>query len=200
MAPSEQGTTGTTPPGIRPADAADAAALSELAERTFRDTFAAMNTAEDMDLHCRRSFSPAIQAAEIADPAILTLVADAQGVLVAFAQLYVRGAPPAGVAMAPAAELRRIYVDAPLHGSGLARRLLDRVVAAAVERGAKVLWLGVWERNPRAIRFYRRAGFSEAGEHVFTVGTDPQRDLVMARALAAPLPPAGVSLQRTRSA
>jgi ribosomal protein S18 acetylase RimI-like enzyme len=50
-------------------------------------------------------------------------------------------------------------------------------------RGSDVAWLGVWERNPRAIAFYRKMGFAECGEHVFTLGHEPQRDVVMARKL-----------------
>jgi ribosomal protein S18 acetylase RimI-like enzyme len=51
-------------------------------------------------------------------------------------------------------------------------------------RGSDVVWLGVWERNPRAIAFYRKFEFREAGEHVFPVGNDPQRDIVLVRPLA----------------
>lgn len=168
---------------VRPAVAADAAALSELAERTFRDAFSALNSAENMNLHCAISFSPAIQAAEIADPGILTLVAGSPGRLVAFAQLHLRDEAPACVPVSPAVELHRIYVDRSLHGSGLARQLMAMVLEAAADHGAKCVWLGVWEHNPRAIRFYESLGFSEVGDHVFRLGTDPQRDLLMARSL-----------------
>ena len=170
---------------IRPAVAADATGLSELAERTFRDAFSTLNTAENMDLHCASSFSPAIQAAEIAHPEIHTVVAGLHGRLVAFAQVHLRPEPPDCLSVAPSVELRRIYVDRELHGSGLARDLMAYVLQTATKHGAKAVWLGVWERNPRAIRFYQRLGFSEVGDHVFAVGTDPQRDLVMVRSLTA---------------
>jgi ribosomal protein S18 acetylase RimI-like enzyme len=49
-----------------------------------------------------------------------------------------------------------------------------------------VVWLGVWERNPRAIAFYRKFGFREVGTHVFPLGNDPQRDIVMARPVRIP--------------
>ena len=61
----------------------------------------------------------------------------------------------------------------------------DAVVDALLERGCDVVWLGVWERNPRAISFYRKVGFAEVGEHVFQLGSDPQRDVVMALTLDA---------------
>ncbi len=165
---------------VRPAAAADAADLSELAERTFRDAFSALNTAENMDLHCASAFSPAVQAAEIADADIDTVVAESGGRLVAFAQVHLRSKPPGCVSVSPSVELRRIYVERSFHATGLARDLMAHVLAAAEAHGAAV-WLGVWEHNPRAIRFYQRLGFSEVGDHVFVVGADPQRDLVMVR-------------------
>lgn len=170
---------------LRPAVAADAADLSELAERTFRDAFSALNTAEDMNLHCASAFSPEMQAAEVANPGIHTVVAESDGTLVAFAQVHLRSKPPDCVSVSPAIELRRFYVDRRFHGTGLARELMAHMLDAAQVRGAAALWLGVWEHNPRAIRFYRGFGFSEVGDHVFVVGTDPQRDLVMVRRLTA---------------
>jgi GNAT superfamily N-acetyltransferase len=170
---------------VRPAVAADAADLSELAERTFRDAFSALNTAENMDLHCASAFSPAAQAAEIANADIHTVVAESDGRLVAFAQVHLRSNSPGCVPVSPSVELRRIYVERSFHGTGLARDLMARVLAAAEAHGAAVVWLGVWERNPRAIRFYQGCGFSEVGDHVFVVGADPQRDLVMVRSLNA---------------
>ena len=168
---------------IRPAVPADAAELSALAERTFRDAFAALNTAANMDLHCAGAFSPAIQAAEIADPELRTLVAEAQGRMVAFAQVHLQPEPLEGVPIGSAVELRRIYVEQRFHGTGVAHDLMAHVLQMATEHGAEAVWLGVWEHNPRAIRFYQRLGFSEVGAHVFVLGTDPQRDLVMVRRL-----------------
>ena len=166
---------------IRPALPSDAQNLSELAERTFRDAFSALNTPEDMDLHCATAYTPALQSAEIADPDVLTLVAESRGALVAYAQLRLHSATPACVDISPAIELQRIYVDQGFHGKGLAVELLAEVFWRAEQHGAAALWLGVWEHNPRAIRFYQRHGFVEVGDHVFVVGSDPQRDLLMVR-------------------
>ena len=169
---------------IRRAAAADAAPLAELAERTFRHTFAAQNRPADMDLHCARAFGPAIQAAQIADPRTLTLVAEAAGELVAYLQLG-DADPPPGVAAPRPLEILRLYADARWHGSGLAHALMDAAADFAGSRGATALWLGVWEHNPRAQRFYRRLGFTVVGEQSFVLGEDVQRDLVMSVPLAA---------------
>lgn len=168
---------------IRPAEGRDAAALAELAERTFRDTFAHVNRAEDIDLHCRNSYRDSIQAAEIHDPDRTTLVCHVADSLIAYGQLRRGNPPPCVVATSPV-EIQRLYVDAPWHGQGVARALMDSLLDAAVAFGADVAWLGVWEQNPRAIAFYAKSGFAVVGDHVFVVGEDPQRDLVLAKSLS----------------
>ena len=168
---------------IRSATEQDAAALSALAERTFRDAFAADNTAADMDTYCASAFGVDIQSRELLDPATLTLVVEDDGSLVGYAQLVLRPAPLSVHAGHPI-ELKRFYVDKAFHGSSMAPALMRATEESARARGADVVWLGVWERNPRAIRFYQKSGFQEVGEQIFAVGTDPQRDLVMSRVIA----------------
>lgn len=170
---------------LRDATVEDSARLAAFAERTFRDTFAATNTVHDMNLHCQRSYGAAIQSDEIADAAMRTVLAEDAGELVGFAQLRWGPAPGCVAARAPG-EIQRLYVASDRHGSGVARALMDECLASIALRGSDVAWLGVWERNPRAIAFYRKFGFTEVGDHVFPVGNDPQRDIVMARPVDAP--------------
>ena len=170
-------------PTLRKALRADAIALAHLAESTFRDTFAADNTAGNMDLHCRRHYGEAIQGAEITDPGRVTLLAEHEEKLVGFAQVR-WGIAPACIASANPGEIQRLYVDRDWHGKGVARVLMSASLEAIGSRGSDVAWLGVWERNERAIAFYRKFGFAPVGSHVFPVGTDPQRDIVMALSVA----------------
>jgi diamine N-acetyltransferase len=167
---------------IRQAKAGDAADLADLAERTFRDTFAHVNCAEDIDSHCRNSYGENIQAAEIRDPKRTTFVCHVRDSLIGYAQLRWESAPPCVVATRPA-EIQRLYVDAPWHGKGVAQALMASLLEAAAAGAADVAWLGVWERNPRAISFYEKSGFAFVGDHVFVLGKDPQRDLVLAKRL-----------------
>lgn len=162
--------------------AADAAGLAELAAATFRDTFAAANTPEDMALHLAQSYGAARQGAELADPGILTLIAFDGEQMAGYAQLC-RSEPPPCVTVAGAMELWRFYVSQAWHGRGTAQALMQAVVDAAQAQGATALWLGVWEHNPRAQAFYRKAGFADVGSKVFVVGTDAQADRVMLKAL-----------------
>ena len=170
---------------IRRATPADAAALASLAERTFRDAFAGDNTAADMDAYCAAAFNRDTQLSTIVDASIDSIVAiDDAGRFVAYAQ--VRPGTPEDMAPLPTPlELWRFYVDQVHHGRGLARQLMTAVIEAARARGARTLWLGVWERNLRALAFYRKCGFVDIGSHQFVLGMDVQTDRVMAREVSA---------------
>jgi diamine N-acetyltransferase len=167
-------------PVIRRAQRLDAKQLSALAEETFRATFAAVNNPDDTALHCRTSYSEMIQAEEISNPNMVTLVCDHEARLVGFAQLRWNEAPSCVVADAPG-EIQRLYVVSDCHGKGVARNLMSACIDEMISHRSDVVWLGVWERNPRAIAFYRKFGFVEVGAHVFSLGNDLQRDIVMAR-------------------
>lgn len=168
---------------IRLAQAEDARALSILAESTFRATFSTGTTPEDMNAHCAGSYSLDIQAREIADSRLVTSLAEIDGELIGFTQ-WRADHPIACVSAELPSELSRIYVDARWHGQGVAGQLMENVIARAAADRCDVLWLGVWEHNAKAIAFYRKFGFEIVGDHVFAVGSDMQRDLIMARPMA----------------
>ena len=167
-------------PMFRVARVSDARAVAELAENTFRDTFAAHNCAQDMDAHCLSSYGEAIQAAEISSASRVTLVAEHDKRLVAYAQMKWGEAPDCVLADSPG-EIHRLYVDKNWHGKGLAHELMTACLKVLQERQTDVTWLGVWERNPRAISFYSKFDFREVGDQAFRLGADVQRDIVMVR-------------------
>jgi len=162
---------------IRRAVPSDASALAELAERTFRDAFAADNRAEDMDAFTARVYGEVQQRREIEDPEGVTLVGEDEGRLIAFTQLRRTASVWGDV------EIARFYVDRRWHGQGIAQMLMLAAEAAARELGGRSLWLGVWERNPRGIAFYKKCGFEDAGSQPFLVGSDLQTDRVMVRVI-----------------
>jgi ribosomal protein S18 acetylase RimI-like enzyme len=164
---------------LRRAVPADAPSLAVLAERTFRDTFGARNSPENLDQHCEKVFGADIQLREITDRTLVTTVADLDGNLVGFSQLRMGHAHASVMAERPA-ELNRIYVAAEWHGRGVARDLMQDALDTAADADCDVLWLGVWEHNPKAMAFYRKFGFEIVGSHAFMLGKDRQRDLVMA--------------------
>jgi GNAT superfamily N-acetyltransferase len=167
---------------VRPAEPADAAWLAALAERTFRETYSAENTAENMERYVSEHFGLARQEAELRDPRKSTLVAEVDGRAAGYAQLA-RSEPPPSVTTPAPLEVVRFYVDRPWHGQGVAQTLMAAAVETARAAGARTLWLGVWERNERAIAFYRKSDFADVGTQTFVLGIDHQRDLVLARSL-----------------
>jgi len=177
---------------IRPATIADAPALSRLGATTFRETFERENTPEDMAQYLREAFTPERQALEIADPAGAVLLAEqeqskesGESELSGYAQV-VSGPVPEAVRGPAPLELRRLYVARAWHGRGVAQALMEAVIDAARARGAQTLWLGVWERNPRAVAFYVKHGFVRVGEHTFVLGGDAQTDWLFVRPVTGP--------------
>jgi ribosomal protein S18 acetylase RimI-like enzyme len=163
---------------IRHGTVADAPALAAFAARTFSETFAKDNTEADMAAHLEKAYGVPQQTAELSDPEVTTLLAHREHGLVAYAQVR-RNRPPAVVPDADAIELYRFYVDRPAHGTGIAQLLMAAVFETVRALGGRHVWLGVFERNPRAIAFYRKSGFRDVGSQVFVLGTDPQADRVM---------------------
>lgn len=174
------------PHTIRRAAIDDAAALSHLGATTFRETFAGENTPEDMARYLAEAFTPEQQAAEITDPASTVLLAEFHGEagteLVGYAHLIAGPVPEAVRGPAPL-ELKRIYVARAWHGQGVAQALMAAAIEAARARGARTLWLGVWERNPRAMAFYAKYGFTRVGEYTFVLGSDTQTDWLFVRSV-----------------
>lgn len=171
-------------PSIQIANSRDAKRLSEIAEATFRATYEAMNSAEHMELHCQSSYGEQIQAAEISNPGMVTLLGENEGRLVGYAQLHWGEAPDCISAKRPG-EIQRLYVIESWHSKGIAQELMIACIEEMKQRGSDTVWLGVWERNQRAISFYRKFDFVAAGEHTFPLGGDPQRDIIMIKSIAS---------------
>jgi ribosomal protein S18 acetylase RimI-like enzyme len=167
---------------IRRGTLADAALLSDLGARTFSDTFAADNTAEDMAAYIATFFNIAQQTAELEDPGSTFLIAEVEGRAAGYAMLH-DGEPEKGVAGGNPIELVRLYVSREWLGRGLGEQLMRACLDEAQQAGHDSIWLGVWERNARAQAFYRKWNFRTVGEHMFQLGSDLQRDLVMERPL-----------------
>lgn len=167
---------------IRRANLEDAGLLAELGARTFSETFAAANSPEDMAAYLAASFHTARQTAELNDPASTFFIAEVGGRAAGYAQLQA-GEPAEGVEGTKPVELVRLYVSREWLGRGVGEALMRACVDGARRAGHGTIWLGVWERNGRAQAFYRKWDFRAVGEHVFHLGSDPQRDILMERAL-----------------
>ena len=167
---------------IRRGTREDAVLLSELGARTFSDTFAVDNSEEDMADYVAKAFSVAQQTAELEDPAAIFLIAELDGRPAGYAKLR-EGEPEKGIEGAKPIELVRLYAAREWLGRGVGAQLMRACIEEARQAGHETIWLGVWERNLRAQAFYRKWNFRAVGEHMFRLGSDLQRDIMMERSL-----------------
>ena len=168
---------------LRRATAADAARLSAFAATAFADTFAAENRPVDMAAYVVEAFGEPVQRAELTDPQCTVFVAERDGEIVGYAMLR-DGPPPSCVHDTSAIEIARLYAGQRWIGAGIGALLMQRCLVEAASRGRRTIWLGVWERNVRAIGFYQRWNFAIVGSQSFQLGSDRQNDRVMARRVA----------------
>jgi diamine N-acetyltransferase len=167
---------------IRRARIEDANLLAELGAQTFAETFTEDNTPEDMASYLAASFNLEKLTAELTDPLSIFFIAEVDGNAAGYAKIH-SGEALDGVEGQKSIELVRLYISRKWLGRGVGQALMQRCIDEAREMGFQIIWLGVWERNNRALAFYRKWNFREVGEHVFQLGSDPQRDILMQRAI-----------------
>jgi GNAT superfamily N-acetyltransferase len=165
---------------IRRATPADAPLLAAIGAAAFVDTFAADNRAEDMEAYLAEAFGERVQRAELTDPDCTVFFAELDGQTVGYTMLR-EGDVPECVGDAGAIEVARLYAMQRWIGTGVGAALMQRCLDEAAGRGRMTIWLGVWERNARAIAFYRRWQFADVGSQTFQLGSDLQTDRIMAR-------------------
>ena len=173
---------------FRLAGADDAAALAEFMSRNFLATYGHCSTPENIAATIAKHYGVDAQQRQLADRARLNLVMERDGRLAGHAQLHFGHDTPAPVRPLPSAEIARFYIDTGFHGQGLAQEMMAEVRRLAGRRGARSLWLSVWQEQPQAIRFYEKEGFRIAGRLVFEVGDDPKDDWLMVAALPSQPP------------
>jgi diamine N-acetyltransferase len=165
---------------IRYATTADAAMLADLGARTFRETFEADNTPENLAAYLQSAFNLAKQTAELNDPASCFLIAQSGDTAVGYTKLR-NGSVPDEIGDPAAIELQRIYVLRDWLGHKVGAALMQASLKEAEAKGHATIWLGVWQQNPRAIAFYEKWDFEKVSTHIFQLGDDPQTDWVMRR-------------------
>lgn len=160
----------------------EAVSLSELACRTFTETFETYNTPKDLSEFLTTSFSAEQLARELASPYHEVYVARADGKPIGYLQLNFNTTEK-GLEGLPLVEIGRLYVDQKFIGQNVGKLLMDTAITIARNRRAAYVWLGVWEQNYRAIAFYTQWGFEIFGSHIFQLGSDAQIDMLMKKHL-----------------
>ena len=167
---------------IRPATHRDAELIADLSRETFYDTFVSQNTPANMDKFMQNQFTKDMLMKELYDQENLFFIAYHDNQLAGYLKLR-DGKNPDQLQNLPAIEIVRIYSVKSMIGKGIGKALMQTSIDTAVKRNKEVIWLGVWERNQRAIDFYSKWGFEKFGEHDFILGNDIQTDWLMKKDL-----------------
>jgi len=165
---------------IRLAKKEDAELLSRLSIDTFRESYAEMNDAGDMELYINEHLRPQDIQSEIDNARNTLLLAMLDEVLVGYVKLSTQ-TQPAQFKDTSSLQIERIYVLKEYQEQKIGATLMSYCIGYAIKKGFDILWLAVWVHNEKAITFYKRWGFEVFGEQVFQLGNDVQDDLLMKR-------------------
>ena len=161
----------------------DLAVLQELSCITFSDTFGHMNTPANMKAYLEKAFNAWKLYEELSNSssAFYFLYADER--LAGYMKLNEYEAQT-DIYDPQSLEIERIYLLKEFQGKGLGSFLIKNATDIAVNRNKSYIWLGVWEKNHKAIMFYQKHGFYIAGTHSFFLGDEEQTDYIMRKDLA----------------
>ncbi len=167
---------------VRMAVREDAALVAELSRQTFYETYHLQNTQENMELFLTNVFTTAGLMAEVGAEGNTFFIAFHGSEALGYVRLR-ESTTPVELGNMAAIEIPRIYVLQSAIGKGVGKQLMLRAIVFAQEKNKQVIWLGVWDRNQRAIDFYTKFGFERFGEDEFILGSDVQTDWLMKRPL-----------------
>ncbi|MBT8236790.1 MAG: GNAT family N-acetyltransferase [Bacteroidia bacterium] len=152
--------------------------LVELGRETFKDAFAEANDPKDFQAYIEKAFSKKRIQAELNNPHSFFYLVYSDDKLAGYFKLNYLSAQT-DIKSKEGAELERIYVLKAFQNQHIGQWMLEQAIKLAGKIGKDFLWLGVWEKNPGAIRFYERNGFEKFGKHPYYVGSDKQMDWLM---------------------
>lgn len=163
---------------IRKAIIQDIEKLQEIGKRTFAETFASENSEENMAEYLKNKFSTEQLKTELTDKNADFYFAELNGKTIGYLKINV-GQSQTEIKDKNTLEIERIYVLKEFHGKKVGQILYEKAIELAKRKNVEYVWLGVWEQNPRAIRFYEKNGFVAFDKHIFKLGDDEQTDIMM---------------------
>ena len=163
---------------IRKVSLKDLETLKDIGKLTFVETFASVNSQENMTKYLENAFSTEKLKTELTDKNSEFYFAELEGKVIGYLKVNV-GDSQTELKINNALEIERIYVLKEFHGKKVGQFLYDKALELAKEKYVEHVWLGVWEENHRAISFYEKNGFVPFDKHIFKLGNDEQTDIMM---------------------
>ncbi|MBS7254073.1 GNAT family N-acetyltransferase [Flavobacterium branchiicola] len=167
---------------IKKATIDDVTKLQSIGRQTFSETFDDANDDENMILYLDKSFAIDKLTSELINPASYFYLAELNEQVIGYLKLNT-GDAQTEKQENNTLEIERIYVAKEFHGKKVAQELYAQAIQTAEEIKASYIWLGVWEKNFRAVSFYTKNGFVQFDTHIFRLGNDEQTDLMMKKVL-----------------
>ncbi|REA58084.1 GNAT family N-acetyltransferase [Dyadobacter luteus] len=167
---------------ITKADIEDLASILQIAKETFFETFAPHNSQEDMEQYAQDKLTLGKLQGELLNPDSQFYILSDAGRAVGYLKVNF-GSAQTELHDEASMEIERIYVKSEYHGKKLGQLLYDKALEVAAGSGVTYIWLGVWEENAKATRFYEKNGFVAFDKHAFRMGTDEQTDIMMKKVL-----------------
>jgi ribosomal protein S18 acetylase RimI-like enzyme len=152
--------------------------LQKIGRQTFYETFASGNTEENMNNYLEEGFSVTNLTTELSDNNAAFYFATIEHNVIGYLKINF-GQSQTELQEFKSLEIERIYVLKEFHGKGVGQLLFNKALEIAQQNKSPFIWLGVWEHNPRAIKFYAKNGFVAFDKHIFKLGTDEQTDILM---------------------
>ena len=152
--------------------------LQAIGRKTFAETFAESNSADNMAKYLEEAYAHDKLSAELKDPNSLFYFAINENEVIGYLKINF-GNAQTELKDNTALEIERIYVTKAYHGKKVGQLLYDKAIEVAKEKKVGYVWLGVWEENHRAIQFYTKNGFVAFDKHIFELGDDAQTDIMM---------------------
>ena len=159
-------------------DSSDLEELRELAIQTYDETFHIYNSPENMSAYLEKAFNRNQLLEELNNPFSKFFLLYVEEKAVAYLKTNEKEAQT-DVFDPDSLEIERIYVKQEYQRSGLGRKLIEVGIGLALKQHLKYVWLGVWEHNTKALKFYRNIGFKKFGSHEFIMGDDHQIDILL---------------------
>ena len=163
---------------IRKANVFDVEALQQIGKQTFMETFSADNTHENMTNYLNVAFSIEKIRDELRNKYSEFYFAILGEIIVGYLKINLENAQTEKK-LSNSLEIERIYVLKEFQRKEVGHKLYIKALEIAKSKSFKYVWLGVWEQNLRAIRFYEKNGFKVFDKHIFKLGDDEQTDLMM---------------------
>lgn len=161
--------------------------LQTISIETFSDTFKDQNSPENMKAYLDKAFNAKQLEKELSNISSEFYFIFVNEEIAGYLKVNMNDAQSEKMGD-ESLEIERIYIRNKFQGKGLGKNLFDKAMEIAIKQNKRMIWLGVWKKNAKAIAFYKKLGFVQKGAHSFYMGDEEQTDFIMTKTWPASTP------------